>query len=214
MQKNRAVRRCCTCPPLPEDHGPRWVGLCAWSTAEGNAQASCTDGLSLTLSKSGAGRLRRSSEHRQASAGDSDARLRVEGDVQPRPPVIWREASQRVCREGDNETVAGVGQVAPWRVSAPPGRDEKSTRFFFFLTCKGFQLFPLFGQGQSVFCGQGTGCALANWIYSLHIWGEAGAPGGPDEGGRLLSHAWKWAATKWVCFSILLPDHTGLWPFP
>lgn len=131
LQKNRAVRRCCTCPPLPEDHGPRWVGLCAWSTAEGNAQASCTDGLSLTLSKSGAGRLRRSSEHRQASAGDSDARLRVEGDVQPRPPVIWREASQRVCREGDNETVAGVGQVAPWRVSAPPGRDEKSTRFFF-----------------------------------------------------------------------------------
>lgn len=209
LQKNQAVRSCCTCPPLPEDHGPRSVGLCAWSTAEGNAQVSCADRLSLTLIKSGGGRLRRSSEHRQASAGDSDARVRVEGDVQPRPPVIWRETSLRGYREGDIETVAGVGQAAPWRVSAPPGRDDAHA----FLTCKGFQLFPSFGPGQSVFCGKGTGCALPNWIYSLHAWGEAGAPGSPDEGGRLLSHAWKWATTKWVCFSIPLPDHVGLWPF-
>ena len=71
LQKNQAVRRRCTYSPLPEAHGPRLVGLCAWSTAEGSTQASCTDGLSLTLSKSGAGRLRRSSEHRQASAQET-----------------------------------------------------------------------------------------------------------------------------------------------
>lgn len=50
LQKNQAVRRCGTRPPLPKGRGPRLVGLCAWSTAEGNAQASArrSDGLGLT----------------------------------------------------------------------------------------------------------------------------------------------------------------------
>ena len=43
--------------------------------------------------------------------------------------------------EGDLESIAGVGQAAPWRLSAPLGRDDARA----FLTCKGFQLFPLFG---------------------------------------------------------------------